>query len=100
MNKVAITTNSACIFADEAKEKGITIIPFHIIIGRKDYPDPQVDMESLYCSIYRSLASSRTSPGKTSRDKNRADRFAHCRRRIGAYCFGSSRNGRTGERCN
>ncbi len=53
MNKVAITTNSACVFADEAKEKGVTIIPFHIIIEGKDYLDPQVDMESLYALLAR-----------------------------------------------
>lgn len=51
MNKVAITTNSACLFAEEAREKGITLIPFHIIIDGKDYLDPEVDMESLYLRL-------------------------------------------------
>ena len=51
MNKVAITTNSACIFAKEAVKCGITIIPFHIIIDGKDYLDPEVDMESLYARL-------------------------------------------------
>jgi len=51
MNKVAITTNSACIFAETARKYGITLIPFHIIIDGKDYPDPEVDMESLYARL-------------------------------------------------
>jgi len=51
MNKVAITTNSACISAEEAKKYGITLIPFHIIIDGKDYLDPEVDMESLYARL-------------------------------------------------
>jgi len=62
MNKVAITTNSPCVFVDEAKEKGITIIPFHIIIEGKDYLYPQVDMESLYALLDRKQNLSTTAP--------------------------------------
>jgi fatty acid-binding protein DegV len=51
MNKVAISTNSACIFAETAGEYGITLIPFHIIIEGKDYLDPEVDMEKLYVKL-------------------------------------------------
>lgn len=51
MNRVAITTNSACISAEEARKYGITLIPFHIIIDGKDYLDPEVDMESLYARL-------------------------------------------------
>jgi len=51
MNKVAITTNSACISAEEARKYGITLIPFHIIIDGRDYLDPEVDMESLYARL-------------------------------------------------
>lgn len=51
MSKVAITTNSACVFAEEAKKYGVTIIPFHIIIDGKDYLDTEVDMEDLYARL-------------------------------------------------
>ena len=51
MNKVAITTNSACIFAETAREYGITLIPFHIIIEGKDHLDPEVDMGKLYVRL-------------------------------------------------
>jgi len=51
MNKVAITTNSACVSAEEARNHGFKIIPFHIIIDGKDYLDPEVDMESLYARL-------------------------------------------------
>jgi len=51
MNRVAITTNSASIFAETAREHGITLIPFHIIIDNKDYLDTEVDMEALYARL-------------------------------------------------
>jgi EDD domain protein, DegV family len=51
VNKVAITTNSACIPAEEARRYSFRLIPFHIIIDGKDYLDPQVDMESLYAQL-------------------------------------------------
>jgi len=62
MNRVVITTNSACMFADQAKEKGITIIPFHIIIEGKDYLDPEVDMDSLYALLDRKESLPTTAP--------------------------------------
>jgi len=51
MNKVAITTNSACISAAEARKYDVTIIPFHIIMDGKDYLDSEIDMESLYARL-------------------------------------------------
>ena len=51
MNKVAITTNSACISAEEARKYGITIIPFHIIMDGKEHLDPEVDTENLYARL-------------------------------------------------
>lgn len=62
MNKVAITTNSACIFADTASEHGITLIPFHIIIDGKDYLDPEVDMEDFYARLDKKENLPTTSP--------------------------------------
>lgn len=50
MNKVAIMTNLACMFADEAKKKCIAIIPFHTRMEGKDYLYPQVVMER-FCAL-------------------------------------------------
>lgn len=51
MRKVAITTNSASISVEEAAKHDVTIIPFHIIMDRKDYLDPEIDMEKLYARL-------------------------------------------------
>lgn len=51
MDKVAITANSACIFAEKARENGITLIPFHIILDGKDYLDTEIDIEDLYARL-------------------------------------------------
>jgi DegV family protein with EDD domain len=62
VNKVAITTNSACIFAEKAREHGITLIPFHIIIDGKDYRDPEVDIEDFYARLDKKENLPTTSP--------------------------------------
>jgi fatty acid-binding protein DegV len=50
-NKIAITTSSACVSAEEAKEYGVTMIPFHIIMDGKGYLDSEIDTESLYARL-------------------------------------------------
>lgn len=62
MNKVAITTNSACVLADTAREYGIKLIPFHIIMNGEDYVDPEVDMDALYARLDRKENLPTTSP--------------------------------------
>lgn len=62
MKRVAITTNSACIFEKEAGKYGITLIPFHIILDGKDYLDPEVDMENLYARLDKKENLPTTSP--------------------------------------
>jgi len=51
VNKIAFTTNSACISAEEARKYGVTIIPFHTAIDSKEYLGTEVAMESLYARL-------------------------------------------------
>jgi fatty acid-binding protein DegV len=51
MNKVATTTTSAHIFAEEAKIHGFDLVPFHIIMDDKDYLNTKMDVEALYARL-------------------------------------------------
>jgi len=51
VNKIAFTTNSACISAEEARKHGITTIPLHIAIDNKEYLGREVDMEGRYARL-------------------------------------------------
>ena len=52
MNKVAIMTDSiAAIPPEMAQEYGIGIVPAHVIMDGKDYPDTEIDMGMLYAQL-------------------------------------------------
>jgi DegV family protein with EDD domain len=52
MNKVAVMTDTASNMALEiARKFDIKLIPFHVIMDGKDYPDTEVDMEDLYARL-------------------------------------------------
>ena len=52
MNKVAIMTDSiAAIPPEMAREYGIVVVPAHVIIDGKSYPDTEIDMEKLYARL-------------------------------------------------
>jgi len=52
MNKVAVITDSiAAISPEMAQEYGIGIVPAHVIMDGKDYPDTEIDMGMLYARL-------------------------------------------------
>jgi len=52
MNKVAVITDSiAAISPEMAQEYGIGIVPAHVIMDGKSYPDTEIDMGMLYARL-------------------------------------------------
>ena len=52
MNKVVIMTDSvASISRDMAEKHGIKVIPFHVIMDGKDYPETEMEMERIYARL-------------------------------------------------